>query len=178
MKRGLFFIHAFFILIFLNGCFFASIFDFGPKIDLGKNQWEITSFTLGDKQYKASDYEQIPSMRFDTAELKLYGNTGCNAFFANYVWINDQKIEMRNSGMTRKMCQSQEAMQFEQKLMEEFDGEFEVVEEKDKLIIQKENLKIVLIPADSMEKVKDIGENSQDSQALTSQGNSIQETHD
>lgn len=169
MKKGLFFIHAFFILVFLNGCFFANIFDFGPKIDLGKNQWEIVSFTLGDKQYKPSDYEQVPSMRFDTTELKLYGNTGCNAFFASYVWINDQKIEMRNSGMTRKMCQSKESMQFEQKLMEEFDGEFEVVEEEHGLIIKKEGLKIVLLSADWMEKLRDAEKNQQDVQSPASQ---------
>ncbi|MCE3046618.1 META domain-containing protein [Helicobacter kayseriensis] len=139
------------IAILLNGCFFANIFDFGPKIDLGKNKWKISSFVLGDVKYEPKGYEEIPNMRFDTKELKLYGNTGCNAFFATYTWLNDQKIEMRNSGLTRKMCASEDAMKFEQKLMEEFDGDFEVTEEKDDLILKREDLQITLTPLDENE---------------------------
>lgn len=135
----------------LGGCFFANVFDFGPSINLAKHNWKISSFSLGGEIYVAKDFEQIPSMRFDTAELKVYGNTGCNTFFANYVWLKDKSdvIEMRNSGMTRKMCASPESMKFEQKLMEEFDGEFEVIEDGDKLTLKKETLTINLESMDA-----------------------------
>lgn len=131
-----------------GGCFFINMFDFGPSINLAKHNWRIASFNLGGELYQAKDFEQIPSLRFDTSELKVYGNTGCNTFFANYVWVKDKEnvIEMRNSGMTRKMCASSEAMKFEQKLMEDFDGEFEVIEDKENLILKKETLLINLEP--------------------------------
>lgn len=150
MKRLCLFSSTLVVLVF-NGCFFANIFDFGPEIDLGKNQWKISSFVLGGVSYYPGEYEEIPSMRFDIKELKLYGNTGCNAFFASYTWINDKKIEMRNSGLTRKICQSEEAMKFEQKLMEEFDGDFEVTEREEELILRKENLQITLLPLEPTE---------------------------
>lgn len=146
MRKIGFLIHLLLMTIFLNGCFLLNVFDFGPKINLAKNQWKIASFTLGGSHYEPLEYDEIPSMRFDTAELKLYGNTGCNSFFASYVWVGDDKIEMRNSGMTRKMCHSQVAMQFELKLMEEFDGEFKVTKEGDNLKLEKENLMINLFP--------------------------------
>lgn len=127
------------------------MFDFGPSINLAKHSnWKIASFVLVDERYEAKNLEQTPTMRFETEELKVYGNTGCNTFFANYVWLKDKDdtIEMRNSGMTRKMCASKEAMKFEQKLMEEFDGEFQVIEEGENLILKKETLVINLVPYD------------------------------
>lgn len=132
----------------LSGCFVVNLFDFGPSIDLGKNQWKISAFILEDEKYTPIDFEEVPYLRFDTVEFKVYGNTGCNTFFANYVWVNDKTIEMRNSGLTRRMCASEEAMKFEQKLMEEFDGEFEVIEDKEKntLILKKPQLEIILEP--------------------------------
>lgn len=155
MFRELFMLRRFFLFsttlvlpLIYGGCFFVNMFDFGPSIDLSKHNWRIVSFDLDGEIYQAKDFEQIPSMRFDTEELKLRGDTGCNIFFANYVWLKDKDnvIEMRNSGMTRKMCASPEAMKFEQKLMEDFDGEFKVIEDKENLILKKETLTINLEP--------------------------------
>lgn len=152
MRRFHFLVHLLFVAFFFNGCFLISIFDSGPKIDLAKSHWKIASFTLGGVLYKPEEYDEVPNMRFDTKELKLYGNTGCNSFFANYVWVNDDKIEMRNSGMTRKICQFEDAMKFEQKLMEEFDGELEVIKEGDEIKLKKENLTIDLLPLNATDK--------------------------
>lgn len=149
MRKFSFLAHLLFVAFFLNGCFLLSVFDFGPKIDLAKNQWKIDSFMLGNVLYEPKEYDEVPNMRFDTKELKLYGNTGCNLFFASYVWVSDDKIEMRNSGMTRKMCQFESAMQFELKLMEEFDGEFAVIKEGDEIKLKKENLLINLSALDA-----------------------------
>lgn len=139
--------------LFLSGCFVLNLFDFGPSIDLGKNQWRISSFSLDGVVYEDKNLEEIPTMRFDTQEMKVYGNTGCNTFFANYVWMSDKVIEMRGSGMTRKMCASEDSMKFEQKLMEEFDGEFEITEvetttKEKNLVLKKDNLIINLTPFD------------------------------
>ena len=145
IKRFFAFVRLLCLIPLLSGCFFANLFDFGPKIDLGKNQWKIVSFTLGGEAFIPSNFEDIPFMRFDTKELKIHGNTGCNRFFASYVWIDDKKIEIRRSGLTRKMCQSDESVRFEQKLMEEFDGGFEVIEGENTLMLKNENLQINLI---------------------------------
>lgn len=142
-KNILFVASLFFLSFFLKGCFVLRIFDFGPSIDLGKHSWIIESFVLGDQTYISKDYGVMPTMRFDTTDFKVYGNTGCNVFFANYDWLNNDVIEMRGSGMTRKMC-SKEALAFEQKLMEEFDGDFEVKEEEKKLILIRDGLIIHL----------------------------------
>lgn len=144
MRRCRFLAHLLVVALCFNGCFLTSLFDFGPKIDLAKNPWKIDSFMLGGTLYKPEGYDDVPNMRFDTAELKLYGNTGCNSFFASYVWVDEKKIEMRNSGITRRICQSENAMRFEQKLMEEFDGEFEVIEEGDEIRLRREELTINL----------------------------------
>lgn len=151
LRRSFLLIFTLGLPLIFGGCFFVNMFDFGPSIDLAKHNWKIVSFVLEDETYVAKDFEQTPSMRFDTEELKVYGNTGCNTFFANYVWLKDKDnvIEMRNSGMTRKMCASQESMKFEQKLMEEFDGEFEVIEEENKLTLKKETLTINLEALDA-----------------------------
>lgn len=148
MKKIFLFFQTLSLSLVLTGCFFANIFDFGPEIDLNKNQWKIVSFSLDGILYEPRDFEETPSMRFDAKDLKLYGNTGCNSFFASYAWLDDKRLEMRGSGMTRKMCQSEELMKFEQKLMEEFDGEFEVIEKDQNLTFKKENLEIHLAPLD------------------------------
>lgn len=145
-KKTFIFTLLFFSSLFLKGCFVLRIFDFGPSVDLSKYSWEIKSFKLGEVTYLAKDYGVIPTMRFDVDELKMYGNTGCNAFFASYEWLNNSVIEMRGSGMTRKMC-TKEAGVFEQKLMEEFDGDFEVKEEEKKLVLIRDNL-IIYLEAD------------------------------
>lgn len=164
MRKGLFYFYLLFVLFFLSGCFFKSLFDFGPKIDLNTNLWQIASFKLGDTMYKPEDYEQIPQIRFDTKELKLYGESGCNMFFASYSWINDEKIEMRHSGMTRKICQSADLMKFEEKLLEEFDGDFKVIKNKNQMILKKENLEILLVPMDPS--IRDHRENSDQNPSL------------
>ena len=151
LRRFIFFVFSLFFPLVFSGCFVFNLFDFGPNIDLGKNQWKIDSFTLTGEKYSSNGLEQTPSMRFDTKEFKLYGNTGCNTFFANYLWVTDKVIEMRNSGMTRKMCASEESMKFEQKLMEEFDGEFEVIEDGVNLTLKKETLTINLVPLNPSE---------------------------
>lgn len=148
LRKILLFISSLALPVVFSGCFVLNLFDFGPDVELGEHQWKIASFNLGGEIYESENLEQTPTMRFDTQELKLYGNTGCNTFFANYVWLSDKVIEMRNSGMTRKMCASQESMKFEQKLMEEFDGEFEVVEDGKNVTLKKETLIINLIPYD------------------------------
>lgn len=146
-----FFISTLIFPLFFSGCFVLNLFDFGPSIDLGKNQWRISSFSLDGVVYEGKNLEEIPTMRFDTQEMKMYGNTGCNTFFANYVWMSDKVIEMRGSGMTRKLCASEDSMKFEQKLMEEFDGEFEISEveaptKEKNLVLKKDNLIINLTP--------------------------------
>lgn len=148
LRRILFLIFSLVFPLVFSGCFVLNLFDFGPDIELGEHQWRIDSFVLTGELYESKNLDQIPTMRFDTEGLKVYGNTGCNTFFANYIWITDRIIEMRNSGMTRKMCASDQAMKFEQKLMEEFDGEFEVVEEGKNVTLKKETLIINLVPYD------------------------------
>lgn len=154
-RKALLFLSSLFLPIVFSGCFVFNLLDFGPSIDLGKNQWRIGSFSLSGEVYEGKNLEQIPTMRFDTQEMKVYGNTGCNAFFANYIWMSDKVIEMRNSGMTRKMCASKESMRFEQKLMEEFDGEFEITEDGKNLVLKKETLIINLSPFDPSNPVQE-----------------------
>lgn len=151
LRKLSFFVSTLFLPLIFSGCFVLNLFDFGPSIDLGKNQWRISSFSLDGVVYEDKNLEQVPTMRFDTQELKVYGNTGCNTFFANYVWMSDKTIEMRGSGMTRKMCATEQTMKFEQKLMEEFDGEFEITEvetptKEKNLVLKKDNLIINLTP--------------------------------
>lgn len=151
LRRLIFVISSLVFPLVFSGCFVLNLFDFGPNIDLGKNQWKISSFTLTGESFESKNIEPTPFMRFDTKEFKVYGNTGCNSFFANYLWITDKVIEMRNSGMTRKMCASEDSMKFEQKLMEEFDGEFEVIEDGANLTLKKDTLTINLVPLNPSE---------------------------
>lgn len=160
LRKLIFVISSFAFPLVFSGCFVLNLFDFGPDIDLEKNQWKISSFTLTGESFESKNIEPTPFMRFDTKEFKVYGNTGCNTFFANYLWVTDKVIEMRNSGMTRKMCASEASMKFEQKLMEEFDGEFEVIEDGANLTLKKETLTINLVPLNPSE-----GDSKQDSQS-------------
>lgn len=166
LRKLYFFVSALFLAMIFSGCFVLNLFDFGPSIDLGANQWRISSFSLDGVVYEDKDLEQVPTMRFDTKELKMYGNTGCNNFFANYLWMSDKVIEMRGSGMTRKMCASEKTMKFEQKLMEEFDGEFEVSEvetptKEKNLVLKKDNLIINLTPYNPAKPEAQEGENQE-----------------
>lgn len=151
LRRLIFVISSLVFPLVFSGCFVLNLFDFGPNIDLGKNQWKISSFTLTGESFESKNLELTPFMRFDTKEFKVYGNTGCNTFFANYLWVTDKVIEMRNSGMTRRMCASENSMKFEQKLMEEFDGEFEVIEDGANLTLKKDTLTINLTPLNPSE---------------------------
>lgn len=148
LRKLFFFVSTLLLPLIFSGCFVLNLFDFGPSIDLGKNQWRISSFSLDGVVYEDKNLEQVPTMRFDIQDMKVYGNTGCNTFFANYIWMSDKVVEMRGSGMTRKMCASKQTMKFEQKLMEEFDGEFEITEDGKNLVLKKDTLIINLTPYD------------------------------
>ncbi|ANV98376.1 hypothetical protein BBW65_06010 [Helicobacter enhydrae] len=141
-----------FVIFVFSGCFVLNVFDTGPSINLGKNQWSIASFENDSVVYTPEDYDVVPDLRFDTQELKIYGNTGCNSFSATYSWVKDEKkektIEIRDASLTRKLC-SEEIMTFEQKLMEEFDGEFAINEDGDNMVLTKEQLTIHLTPYDN-----------------------------
>jgi heat shock protein HslJ len=50
----------------------------------------------------------IPRLEINTAEMKFFGNDGCNDYFGGIRELTESKISLGNIGTTRKMCPDME----------------------------------------------------------------------
>lgn len=50
----------------------------------------------------------IPRLEINTQDMKIYGNDGCNDYFASIVNLSETKISFGGIGSTRKMCRNME----------------------------------------------------------------------
>lgn len=78
---------------------------------IGKNDWKLIMLeNVGQDFGKAS-------IKFDIAEKKVSGNSGCNNFFGSYTLSGDDHIQFGGMGSTRMACLDEEANKTEQKML-------------------------------------------------------------
>ncbi|MFC3867272.1 META domain-containing protein [Helicobacter equorum] len=100
--------------------------------------------TLSDKEWKAYRLSidtkvlfapQNATMIFDTQQNRIYGNTGCNNYTAN-IQVEQNKLIITKRTFTRKLCESQEVMDYEFAFLRSLEGEYDIItlqEYKDRL---------------------------------------------
>ena len=73
-------------------------------------EWNI--LTVGEQIIDTTKEEFIPFIGFDSAKNQIYGNAGCNNFFATMILDSvNSKIQFTNAGSTRMMCSNMETEQ-------------------------------------------------------------------
>ncbi|MFH7010900.1 META domain-containing protein [Flavobacterium sp. FlaQc-52] len=78
---------------------------------IGKNDWKLISL-----ENVGQDYGRA-SIKFNIAEKKVNGNSGCNNFFGSYTASGDNSIQFSNIASTRMACLNEEANKTEQKIL-------------------------------------------------------------
>lgn len=101
--------------------------------------YKIESITLDDESMLKAP--QNASIIFEND--KIYGNAGCNNYFASLEWIDNETIGISKGGSTKMMCVDESANTFEYDYLLNLNGEFSV--SKDGNIIELDGDKINII---------------------------------
>lgn len=91
-----------------------------------------------------SNLQAVATMEFDQVQHRIYGIASCNNYFASYAWKDNKHIEISSAGITRKLCNPDELMNFEFQMMRHFEGVFELTKEKNSMILDNGKIKIYL----------------------------------
>ena len=132
MKKFLTFI----IMVYIfNGC--AQLPD-NVKISLGNGEYKILEVKINGNKMK------IPkSAKFHIDGDRIYGNSGCNSYFAGFSRGSDS-ILVSNAGATKMYCANEEDNHFENNYLKHLDGEFKISGDDKNTKLQNKNMEITL----------------------------------
>lgn len=81
---------------------------------------------------------------FNLENDRIYGNAGCNNYFTNFSWVDDNIIEISaNGGATRMMCKENEN-EFERMFLHNLRGKFNVTSAKNSVVLDNGSFSITL----------------------------------
>ena len=84
------------------------------------------------------------SATFNIENDRIYGNAGCNNYFTDFVWVDDNIIEIgTNGGATRMMCAESEN-EFERMFLHNLRGKFNVTSAKNSVVLDNGSFSIAL----------------------------------
>lgn len=84
------------------------------------------------------------SATFNLENDRIYGNAGCNNYFTNFSWVDDNIIEISaNGGATRMMCKENEN-EFERMFLHNLRGKFNVTSAKNSVVLDNGSFSITL----------------------------------
>ena len=133
--------------IFL-ACVFSAMFAFGAGNAEGKSseailpqkaEYEILQILVGGKTIKANG-----DAIFGVDGARIYGKTGCNNYFTDFVRVDGVTIEVSTNGGATKMMCDRESMEFERVFLQNLVGVFSVVESSEGLNLKGEKMEILL----------------------------------
>lgn len=104
-----------------------------------KAEYKISQILVDGKAIKAPS-----GAIFGIEDAKIYGNTGCNNYFTDFVRVNSATIEVSTNGGATKMMCDKDSMKFENVFLQHLVGAFSVVESSDSLTLKGEKMEIWL----------------------------------
>ena len=110
------------------------------KLDeLLNKEYSITQIKIGSLVFKNDNLEFLPTISFK--EGKFGGFSGCNRFFGEYKLEGEKIIILPNTGSTKMLCEN---MDFEDKFLSSFVGEFSLENSNNSLILKSKGLELYL----------------------------------
>lgn len=124
------------ILYGLNGC--AEVTDANIKISLEDGKYEIKKIIINNEMIN------IPkSLTFNINGDRIYGNSGCNSYFANFSRGVDNII-IGAAGATRMYCANEEDNKFENTYLTHLNGNFVVSGSNKEIILHGKDMQITI----------------------------------
>ncbi|TNH35126.1 META domain-containing protein [Campylobacter helveticus] len=102
---------------------------------------KIEKIVVGGKSFNPENMEENPNISFE--KNKFYGSAGCNRFFGNYK-KDDMNLQIDGAASTQMLCHPQSVMEFESTFLTNFNGNFKIINENDKIILESGETKIYL----------------------------------
>ncbi|MBS4313059.1 META domain-containing protein [Campylobacter vulpis] len=102
---------------------------------------KIEKIVISGKSFNPENMEENPNISFD--KDKFYGFAGCNRFFGNYE-KKDMNIQIDGAASTQMLCHPQSVMEFESVFLMNFKGNFKIINEDGKIILEGNAAKIYL----------------------------------
>ncbi|WP_394995885.1 META domain-containing protein [uncultured Helicobacter sp.] len=90
---------------------------------LSSKEWKANRLSIDTRVLFAP---QDTTMIFDTDQNRIYGNAGCNNYTAN-IEIEGNALLIKRRTFTRKLCESQEVMEYEFEFLRGLEGEYEII---------------------------------------------------
>lgn len=124
------------IMIYIfNGC--AEIPN-NTKINLNNGAYKISEIKINGNKIKIAK-----SATFNIDNDRIYGNSGCNSYFAGFSRGSDS-IMIGTAGATRMYCANEEDNQFENIYLKNLDGEFKISGDSKTIKLYNKNMEITL----------------------------------
>lgn len=124
------------IMIYIfNGC--AEIPN-NTKINLNNGVYKISEIKINGNKIKIAK-----SATFNIDNDRIYGNSGCNSYFAGFSRGSDS-IMIGTAGATRMYCANEEDNQFENIYLKNLDGEFKISGDSKTIKLYNKNMEITL----------------------------------
>lgn len=124
MKKYIIFVLHVAFVSFYAGC--AKINDKILQDSLSSQNWKIQYFNIDGTTFSNQKGALIT---FDSLQHRIYGNTGCNNYGANFT-LTQNKISISKKTSTRKIC-DEEVMEYELPFLENLEDTFEIMDFKD-----------------------------------------------
>lgn len=106
---------------------------------LNNAKYAISSISLNEILLPAPK-----SATFNIENDRIYGNAGCNNYFTDFAWVDDNIIEIStNGGATRMMCAESEN-EFERMFLHNLRGKFNVTSAKNSVVLDNGSFSIAL----------------------------------
>lgn len=93
------------------------------SVNIKDKDWVVLGV---ESQQKFTKAVEGATLSFDIEQKRLFGNTGCNNYAANFE-IRQHIIAINNHSTIRKICESQKAMIFEFEFLRTIEGKFELI---------------------------------------------------
>ncbi len=127
---------AIIMLYGLNGC--AEVSTNNTKINLGNGKYKIKKIIINNDDVK------IPqSATFNIDGDRIYGNSGCNSYFAGFSRGSDS-ITIGTAGATRMYCPNEEDNNFENTYLKYLNGDFRISGNNKEIKLDGKNMQIIL----------------------------------
>lgn len=114
-------------LMSVQGCFVDLLRQENKENLLeSKKQWYVSKIVLNDgRELKPIWADAKSTMSFDTDENRIFGVGVCNNYFATFA-LKGKKLQVSGVGSSRRMCEENEAMNYEFWFFKALDGGFVV----------------------------------------------------
>ncbi|MDE6886018.1 MAG: META domain-containing protein [Helicobacteraceae bacterium] len=123
------------LAIFMAGCGANAMI--AKKVE--SKVYKINYIVLDNEELKAPE-----SATLGFKNDRIYGNAGCNRYFAGIKWLDDKTLEISNAGSTKMLCHDEEANSFEYQYLLNLGDKFNIVYDEQTITLINDKISIVL----------------------------------